>query len=453
MAIDFPSSPNIGDTVTGPYGEVYTWSGDAWGLTTGGSGGGDGGGGAYLPLTGGTISGNLAITGTETIGGGMSVTNDASFGGNVTVAGALIASGVSFPSVLGGYATVSGHAVQFLWDGTFVDASVDYTGTPGALMNVSGGNFTGNVGVPNAINIVQIPNSWFGMIGGNPNTIGINMNNDCYFVYDRVTGGWSWVVNSETMMSLSWSDGSLNIPGSGNFNGGGFNVGGGNVSGNLNVGATLYAATGYWGDSFYIGYLGGMGQPGINWWPGWYWWFNTSNGTITYVSPSGTQFWIDGGGNGAYAGNLTVNQSLITTWVSANQSVTTDQFTVSAYNGTRMAVNDGPSSGVGGSAWYGVTSYSFNNASDIDEKTDITDLISGDSLATVRNVRAIQYRVKMDADHKDPTKRDRVMRGFAAQEFNAAISRINPEKTINVMDAVAVLWSAVQELAARLEAK
>lgn len=452
MAIDFPSSPAIGDTVTGPYGEVYTWSGDAWGLTTGGSGGGDWGGGAYLPLTGGTISGNLAVTGAETIGNGLTVTNDVSVGGNVDVVGSLVAAGVSFPSVLGGYATATGHAIGFSWNGSQLLASVDNTGTPGALMPYSGGSFTGNIAVPNAVNLEQISNAWWGMLGGNPNTVGLNLNDNCYFMYNRTTGAWSWVVNGQGMMSLSWSDGSLNIPGSGSFNGGGLNVGGGTVSGNLNVGNDAFFATSYWGNNFYIGYLG-IAQPGINWWPNWYWWFNTSNGTITFVSPNGTQFWIDGSGNAAYAGNLTCNQTFTANWVSSNQTVTTDIFNVTGYGGTRMYVNDGPSSGVGGSAWYGVTSYNFANASDIDEKTDITNLVTADSLTTVKSVRAIRYKVKMDADHPDPTMRDRSLAGFAAQEFNGALGKSDAPKTINVMEAVAVLWSAVQELAARLEAK
>lgn len=66
MAFDWPTSPNTGDTVTGPYGEVYTWNGVSWTLTAGGGGGGNGGGGPYLPLAGGTITGDLAVNGTVT---------------------------------------------------------------------------------------------------------------------------------------------------------------------------------------------------------------------------------------------------------------------------------------------------------------------------------------------------------------------------------------------------
>lgn len=107
MAFDFPTSPNVGDTTVGPYGEIYTWDGIGWSITPGGGSGGGGGttvilgptaptsplpgalwwntddvkmylwdggqwivaintpgGGGYLPLSGGTITGDLTIEGT-----------------------------------------------------------------------------------------------------------------------------------------------------------------------------------------------------------------------------------------------------------------------------------------------------------------------------------------------------------------------------------------------------
>jgi hypothetical protein len=40
MALTFPSNPNVGDTVTGEYGEVYTWDGTKWTITVSEGGGG-----------------------------------------------------------------------------------------------------------------------------------------------------------------------------------------------------------------------------------------------------------------------------------------------------------------------------------------------------------------------------------------------------------------------------
>tara|TARA_B100000073_G_C23636183_1_gene534636 strand:- start:245 stop:547 length:303 start_codon:yes stop_codon:yes gene_type:complete len=42
-ALDFPSSPAVNESYTGPNGVTYKWSGVYWGVV--GSGGGDGGGG------------------------------------------------------------------------------------------------------------------------------------------------------------------------------------------------------------------------------------------------------------------------------------------------------------------------------------------------------------------------------------------------------------------------
>jgi hypothetical protein len=71
MAVDFPSSPNVGDTVTDPdTGAVWVWDGTKWTHAPGGGGGG-GGGGEFLPLTGGTISGDLRVDGS----GGLTVAN------------------------------------------------------------------------------------------------------------------------------------------------------------------------------------------------------------------------------------------------------------------------------------------------------------------------------------------------------------------------------------------
>jgi hypothetical protein len=77
MTISFPTNPTIGDTVTGSYGEVYTWDGVKWTLTALGSPDGD----EYLPLTGGTIVGNLSVTGQVVIGASGLAPNQLTVGG------------------------------------------------------------------------------------------------------------------------------------------------------------------------------------------------------------------------------------------------------------------------------------------------------------------------------------------------------------------------------------
>ena len=43
MPFDFPPNPTTGETLEGPFGEIYTWDGEKWTLTAGGSAGGGGG--------------------------------------------------------------------------------------------------------------------------------------------------------------------------------------------------------------------------------------------------------------------------------------------------------------------------------------------------------------------------------------------------------------------------
>lgn len=54
----FPPTPSTGDTVTGPFGEVYTFDSEKWTLT---AGGGDGGG--PVDLTGTPVAISLVIPG------------------------------------------------------------------------------------------------------------------------------------------------------------------------------------------------------------------------------------------------------------------------------------------------------------------------------------------------------------------------------------------------------
>ena len=56
---DFPNSPTLNQVITGTGGIQYRWDGAKWVSGTTPS--------SYLPLTGGTVSGNLTVTGTATL--------------------------------------------------------------------------------------------------------------------------------------------------------------------------------------------------------------------------------------------------------------------------------------------------------------------------------------------------------------------------------------------------
>src|SRR3954469_9554985 len=56
---DFPNAPFTNQTVAGPGGLLYTWDGIKWVIPTAP--------GPYLPLTGGTLSGPLILSGDPTL--------------------------------------------------------------------------------------------------------------------------------------------------------------------------------------------------------------------------------------------------------------------------------------------------------------------------------------------------------------------------------------------------
>jgi hypothetical protein len=59
VALDFPNAPTVGQTFTGPNGVVWTWDSVKWTAASTGD--------AYLPLTGGTLTGPLTLAADPTV--------------------------------------------------------------------------------------------------------------------------------------------------------------------------------------------------------------------------------------------------------------------------------------------------------------------------------------------------------------------------------------------------
>jgi hypothetical protein len=112
--------------------------------------------------------------------------------------------------------------------------------------------------------------------------------------------------------------------------------------------------------------------------------------------------------------------------------------------------------GIGGQAWYTVEAYNFGNASDRSEKTDFAAL--PDCLALVEAISPSRYRWREGADT------ERTHWGFVAQDVETAFGeaghefgghRVDPTTGLHSLaynEMTAVLWKATQELAARLAA-
>jgi cytoskeletal protein CcmA (bactofilin family) len=84
----YVTSPTVGGT-TASNGQVITWNGTQWVPTTI-----TGGGGNYLPISGGTISGNLTVASGLTVTGSLSVASEVD-SGTMTVGGTLTVTGTS----------------------------------------------------------------------------------------------------------------------------------------------------------------------------------------------------------------------------------------------------------------------------------------------------------------------------------------------------------------------
>jgi hypothetical protein len=113
--------------------------------------------------------------------------------------------------------------------------------------------------------------------------------------------------------------------------------------------------------------------------------------------------------------------------------------------------------GIAALAWYGVEAYNFVTHSDARSKRDVAELPAG-CLALVEAIAPKSFRFRGDVRAASP---ESVHWGFVAQEVGAAMAAagqqfgghlIDPEsgrERLRYNDLLALLWRAVQELAAR----
>jgi hypothetical protein len=125
---------------------------------------------------------------------------------------------------------------------------------------------------------------------------------------------------------------------------------------------------------------------------------------------------------------------------------------------TAPTTNNALSCGWGGLAWNNVSSYAFANASDIREKTDVESL-PDDCLDLVKTIVPHRYRWREGVDQ------DRTHWGFIAQHVGEAMQKAghdfggyivgddeNHSEGLAYHELLAVLWQAVTELSAEVEA-
>jgi cytoskeletal protein CcmA (bactofilin family) len=368
---------------------------------------------SYLPLTGGTLTGPLLLSGNATSGLNPVPLQqlNSSLGGYLPLSGGTLSGALTVSS---GNLTVS--------SGTISGANISTGGT------VTGGNVvSSNIFQTNVANAAAFyaPNGGF-----DGSTTQVNSASSTA-LYAPNGGVWaqSGYMNGNFQAAGLITTGTLHVTSNGN------------VDGNLQVNGTLAS--------------GGAASFG-----------NGVTTTSFHATGAGN---IDGGlttaalhatGAGTIDGGLTVSNSLNV----ASGSLFCADYHCSGATRSNTFLSDSNSyptsdnncaSGLPGAAWGNVYSYAFDTLSDAKLKTDINEVSPIDCLELVRRVQPKSYR------HLKGTDTETQHWGFIAQDVGAAMRELGHEfgahrvegdrEMLAYNELVAVLWGAVVELADKVK--
>lgn len=429
MAVTFPPNPNVGDTVTDPVsGATWVWNGVAW-VAQGAYEGG------YLPLSGGTLTGPLIGTTATFVGSTYT---------GLTLQGQLLMP----PGTPSGniYAAIGS---TFLWN-VVPAASLNYwaNGAAGAIA-FGGGGFsfytapTGTAASPISLNLsmsIAAATGYVSManglsVGNGPITANGSLSVGGAGIY-IVQPGSLWGTVGGTAYSLLFIDNSNNMV---------MNGGANRLPGSLIIEAAIVANI-YANSACLILQQQIAGDCQIS---------LTVAGIRTYlmgIAESNGYFYIfdqtsqnyriqiDTGGAGYFGGNW---EPVWTTPVQGN---------LSGYCGSPTA------------AWGAMYAGSYNPASDPRQKRDMAPAPAG-ALDKVKALPVINYRLispsvpRMDIKTElPPLDYDQLRVGFDATE----VFKVHPDMVTldddknpvaySLSDMNALLWQAVQELAAEVQA-
>jgi len=145
-ALNFPDAPSPGQVF-----DSWVWDGTKWVATPAAGGGGSG---DFLPLTGGTITGNLVVTGSTQLAGATAATAAAGNNSNVIATTAFVTQAIGnapFLPIAGG--TLTGPLLLPAAAPTNTLQAVDKAyvdGLAGTLLPIAGGTMTGALFLPAA---------------------------------------------------------------------------------------------------------------------------------------------------------------------------------------------------------------------------------------------------------------------------------------------------------------
>jgi endosialidase-like protein len=399
MPMNFPDTPTNGSSFTSA-GSTWMWNGTSWKAATAPNPSP-----LYLPLAGGTLTGNLVIQQALTIGNNPYPTTPQ--------AGSLFANAL----------TTSGGSAFF--NNVYIDSGSNahlIANAAATAINNNGGAF----GFWNA------PAAAAGTVPTWTQRLGIGVNGDLVisgsyltFLNTAVGGvngtGGPFIYSDTNSIVLHLGSGNLNF-----FfqNNAGTNIAQISSAGNLYLNQTRVCtanapSTGY--NTFYDNYGGTaiyLGN-GANYYRNSQHIFQSTdaNGAVT--------FFVSGVVSNGQNVNLSYRQLL----------PNVDNTFWCGYNGWTLS-------------WFGVCAYNFVNASDIRNKRDIEDL--PDCLPFVKRLQAKRYKMT----NGPVEERDVVRWGFVAQHVEAAMEgqrfgghrNDNGQHGVVYHELTAILWKAVQEL-------
>lgn len=304
--LDFPSSPNVGDTYTGPSGQVWVWTGSQWTFATATD--------TFLPLTGGTLTGPLILF--EDAVDPLEAVPLQQLDAEVTaaVSGYLPLSGGTLTGNLNGTTATFSGTLQ----------SNTQIGVPNAFV-VNSGGLQCNVGAVFAADVATYGDLFIGTSGGfyledasaSQSIRILNWSPQWYDAWNVATGQRTWMSPAGALM---WLDGGGNLSVLSSVTANSL-IAASTIQG-PNVVATGVMYISPTTNQYYLN-IDGAGNRVINFTSdGWHLVWQASSGNFIYYNNTGTPLWyVDAAGSCHIAGTYVGGSGSFTGTVSASGAI------------------------------------------------------------------------------------------------------------------------------------
>lgn len=300
--LDFPSAPAVGDTYTGPSGQVWVWTGTQWTFAAATD--------TFLPLSGGTLTGPLILfeDAVDPLEAVPLQQLDNSLTGYLPLSGGTLTG------------NLSGTTAEFtgsVYSDTQLEVANIFAVNSGSLQSNVTGLFTGNLTAEGQLFIGSSGGFYLQDLISQGIRI-INWAPSWYDSWNTSTGLRSWQSPGATLM---WLDGGGNLSVQNNIASN--SIGVANVIQAPNIVATGVMFVSSTVDQYYLN-IDGAGNRVINFTPdGWHLVWQASSGNFIFYNNTGQPLWfIDAGGSCHISGSYIGGPGNFTGAVTATGDVT-----------------------------------------------------------------------------------------------------------------------------------